>query len=165
MPKHYRKLTDTEKAINRFKSEIGHKPTPREMANMFGGEDSQWGRIFKGQCKVSGEYLAIIKLINAGGIDSAQYEIRCAEKSRKYGQRTRKGKIAPHTKNVFNDLENFRIDQIFESRLQNVYFDDPSDYQEFYLNEMERFNAEGPHYSESYEEESKARREFFDSLT
>jgi hypothetical protein len=89
-----------------------------------------------------------------------------AFQSRRYGQVTRKGKIAPHVKAVYDDVENFRENQIFGSRMRDVYFDpETSDPASDYDNAMDDFYHEGPHPVQSYEEVQNARREFFNSLT
>jgi hypothetical protein len=165
MPKKFRKLTDLEIALCRFKSDMGREPNCNDLASLFGDSPNVWGRILKGVGIPHGEYLAKIKLLKNYGMD-AGYHYALAKKSRRYGQVTRKGKIAPHVKTVYNDVEDFRENQIFESRLQGVYFDpDTSDPADDYYNAMDDFYREGPHPVQSYEEMQNARRGFFNSLT
>jgi hypothetical protein len=48
--------------------------------------------------------------------------------------------------------------------MQGVYFDDPYDANEFYFKQLDRFYSEGPHHTESFEEEWELQRDFFESL-
>jgi hypothetical protein len=165
MPKKFRKLTDLEMALRQFESYMGRKPNCHDLASLFGDSPGVWGRILKGVGKPHGEYIAKIKLLKDYGTD-AGYQYAVAKKSRRYGQVTRKGKIAPHVKAVYNDVEDFRENQIFESRLQGVYIDpEIGDAASDYYNAMDDFYSEGPHPAQSYEEVFNARREFLNSLT
>jgi hypothetical protein len=122
MPKRFRKLTDLEIALRRFESDMDRKPNCNDLASLFGDSPNVWGRILKGVGVPHGEYLAKVKLLKDYGTD-AGYQYALAKKSRRYGQVTRKGKIAPHVKTVYDDVENFRENQIFEDRQRSVYCD------------------------------------------
>jgi hypothetical protein len=121
--KRYRKKTDLEKALSPIISSFGRMPTPKEVGHILGGDLSDWGRILKGQQKISGEYHARLKALK-NGIDDAQFELRAAEASKKYGERTRKGRIVPHTKKIFNDLNNFNVNNIIEKKMEEMEFED-----------------------------------------
>jgi hypothetical protein len=139
MPRKFRKLTDLEIALRKFESDMDKKPNSNDLASLFGDSPNVWGRILKGVGVPHGEYIAKIKLLKDYGMD-AGYQYALAKKSRRYGQITRKGKIAPHVKIVYDDVENFRENQIFESRLRGVYFDpETSDPASDYYNAMDNF--------------------------
>jgi hypothetical protein len=163
MAKYYRKLTDTEKALRRLESDLGNKPNCHDLVSLIGGSPGVWGRILQGKGIPCGEYLAKIKFIKDYGIEAGEHWA-FAEKSPRYGQVTRKGKTAPHIRNLFSDIENFREQQIFE-KMVNVKCTSSEDYYDYYIRAMEDFYREGPHYPESYEEERIARKEYFDSLS
>jgi hypothetical protein len=155
----YRKLTETEKAIILIKE---MDLTPLGLQNKFGGDAGEWGRILKGQHSPHGEHLSICKEINNHGYD-ASYTLQVARKG--YGKKTRKDKIVPHSKAVFNALENFRMNQIIKSRLRNCYFgDDFESYEKEEYRIYEEVYSEGPHYYESHEDEENTRRDFLISL-
>jgi hypothetical protein len=165
MPKRFRKLTDLEMALRQFESDMGKRPDCHDLALLFGDSPNVWGRILKGVGVPHGEYIAKIKLLKDYGID-ASYQYAVAKKSRRYGEVTRKGKIAPHVKTVYNDVESFRETQLFESEQRGIYFDpDICDPVADYYNAMDNFYSEGPHPAQSYEEVQNVRRDFFNSLT
>jgi hypothetical protein len=143
---------------------MGKKPDCNDLASLFGDSPNVWGRILKGVGISHGEYLAKVKLLKDYGTD-AGYQYAVAIKSRRYGQVTRKGKIAPHVKTLYEDVEDFRETQLFESEQWNVYADPQGDPASDYFDAMDVFYNEGPHPAQSYEEVQNARREFFNSLT
>jgi hypothetical protein len=153
----------TKEAIERFESDMGYKPTAFKMAGLLGGDISHWGRILKGAAIAKGPYLAKLKVLKENGLYSG-YVQACAEKTNKYGHRNRKGNLVIHAKNIWYDLDNFHENKIFEDRMQGVYFDDPYDAQNYYFEQSYRFFAEGPHRTESFDEELELKREFIESL-
>jgi hypothetical protein len=161
MPKVYREKTDLEKALKCYETETGHKPNCHDLAALFNDSPNVWGRIIKGLGVPHGEYLAKINLLKEHGT----YAVKLwayAEKSQKYGQRTRKGKIAPHTKHVYRDQENFMMEKIIESRMSE--FDNPDDIRDEYYNQVEQLRNEGPFHFSSYEDQQTALRDFYNSL-
>jgi hypothetical protein len=159
MPKHYRKLTEIEKAL-RFIKERGWAPV--QLQYLFGGDASEWGRLLIGQHQPHGEYLGFCKEINNHGSD-VLFALQVAAR-KGYNKKTRKGKIVPRTKDVFGDLEYFRIDQIVEKESRNVFFEDYYDAQEYYYRETEYIFQNGPMAPQSYEDEQNTRKEFLNSL-
>jgi hypothetical protein len=165
MPKRFRILTDLEIAVRRYESDMGRKPNCNDLALLFDDSPNVWGRILQGVGIPHGEYLSKIELLKSYGSD-AGYMYALAKKSRRYGQVTRKGKIAPHAKTVYHDVENFRETQLFEDKMRGVKFDpETSDPASDYVNAMDDFYHEGPHPAQSFEEVQNARRDFFNSLT
>jgi len=80
--KRYRRKTDLEIALSPIVSSAGHMPTPKEMNRLIGGDPSDWGRIFRGQQQISGEYRARLKMLKEGA-DSARFVLQAAEASKK----------------------------------------------------------------------------------
>lgn len=167
--KRYRKKTDLEIALSPV-IEGGRRPTAKEMSRLIGGDPSDWGRILKGQQKLSGEYHARLKLLK-NGVDNAQFELQVAEASKKYGERTRKGRIVPHTRNIFNDLNKFEdeleTEKIIEDRMCGIRFE--NSYDEYLACRdigMDLLNEE-PRYSipKDYFQERALRRDFLESLS
>jgi hypothetical protein len=121
----YEYYTTIEIALRHLESDLGHKPNCHDLAGLFGDSPGVWGRILEGVGVPHGEYIAKVNLIKDHGIDAGNIWA-FSKKSPKYGQRTRKGKIAPHINNLFNDIDNYRENQIFETRL-NITRDDRND--------------------------------------
>jgi hypothetical protein len=160
--KRYRKRTDLEIALSPVISSFGRMPTPKELSRDLGGDPSDWGRILKGQQKISGEYHARLKLLKHG-INDAWFELRAAEASKKYGERTRKGRIAPHTKHIFNDLSNFNVHNIIEKRMSDMEFKDSYDEYGFYLETgIELYSSE--YEPKTYTEQRRLETSFIGSL-
>jgi hypothetical protein len=164
MPKVYRKKTDLEIALSPFISAVGRMPTPKEMSRSVGGDPSGWGRILKGQQRISGEYHARLKLLERSGIDNAQFELRAAGANKKYGERTRKGRIVPHTKNIYLDVNEFHIRQIAERKVNSMLLDDGHDYYNDYISYCEYLYESGDGFPQNYFEEQKIRRDFIYDL-
>ena len=160
----YRKKTDLEIALSPVVSGLGHMPTPKEMSRLIGGDPRDWGRIFKGQQNLSGEYHARLELLKKDGIDTAQFEFQAAEKSKKYGGRTRKGRIVPHTRHIFDDLYEFNINRILDNRMSARTFEDTYDGYIFYSQEEMDIYAHGEQYPRTYFEEQTLRRDFINDL-
>ena len=160
----YRKKTELEIALWPIISSLGRMPTPGEMNRYLGGDKSHWGRILKGQQKIAGEYHARLKLLKEG-IDNAQFVLRVAETSTKYGERTRKGRLVPHTKNIYNDINNFHVEQLFNNETRDVNFDDSYDEYMAYRDFQFDLYQEG-HFSlpRTYFEEQAIRKDFLNSL-
>jgi len=138
-------------------------PAPKEMSRLIGGDPSDWGRIFKGQQKISGEYHARLKLLK-NGIDTAQFELQAAEKSKKYGERTRKGRIVPHTKHIFNDMYNYNLEKMTLEQIKGRNFIDEYHQYECYMETGQYIDAYGEQYPRTYFEEQTIRRDFLNDL-
>jgi hypothetical protein len=166
MPVKFRRKTDLEIALAPLVRAFGRMPTPKETSSYIGGDPSDWGRIFQGQQKISGEYHARLKVLKNDGFDDAQFELQAAEASRKYGGRTRKGRLIPYTKRIFGDLEAFNTNKIIESRAESKHFEDEYDYYCFYCNqEMMIDMMEESRYPRDFFEEQTLRRGFVNSLS
>jgi len=139
-------------------------PTARELGCILGGAPCDWGRILKGQQDISGEYHARLKLLKNGGIDSAQFELHAAEKSKDYGKRTRKGKLVPRTKNIYYDIDNFYIQKTVQKMANYRSFDDQYDEYVFVCEQEQMMYSQGPG-PRSYVEQKTLEREFINSLT
>ena len=150
-------------AVERFESDRGYKPTAFKIAGLLGGDISQWGRIMKGVAVAKGPYLAKLKILKEYGFDS-NYILACAEKTNRYGHKNRKGNLVIHSLNIFNDQQKFYEDRIFDSKMQEAYFDDPDEAREFYFTQLDQFYSEGQHCTGSFEEELELQREFYKSL-
>ena len=164
MPKVYRKKTVLEIALSPFISAVGRMPTPKELSRSLGGDPSGWGRILKGQQKIAGEYHARLKLLD-GGTVNISFKRQAAEASEKYAGKTRKGRIAPHVKNIFNDMYRFCKDQIIKERMSGINFEDSYEQWDFYRNQEIGVYDEGAHYPRTEYEEQALERDFIDSLT
>jgi hypothetical protein len=157
--KRYRKKTELEIALWPIISSLGRMPTPKELNRILGGDLSDWGRILKGQQKISGEYHARLELLK-GGVDGAQFELRAAEASKKYGERTRKGRIVPHTKNIYNDVNNFHVEQLFNNEMSDVDFEDSYDKYMAYREFTYDLYQSGDLLQKTFFEEQTIRRDF-----
>jgi hypothetical protein len=162
--KRYRKKTDLEIALSPIISSFGRIPTPKELGRILGGDRADWGRIIKGQQKISGEYHARLKLLK-DGIDDAQFQLQAAKRSREYGGCSRKGRLVPHTNYVFNDLDNFDTNSIIESRAGKIHFEDAYDYYDFCRNQEADIYMGGYQHPRDYFEEQTLRRVFINSLS
>lgn len=152
----------TVEAIERFEADMGCKPTASHLEKLLGGDRRQWGRILKGSM-AKGSSLAKLKILREHG-SNANYVLACARKSNRYGHKNRKNNLVIHATNILNDLDSFQENKILEDRMQGIYFDDPYDASNYYFEELSRLSSEGPHYTETLEEELKLQRDFYKSL-
>jgi len=161
--KRYRKKTELEIALSPIISRLGRMPTPKEVGRYLGGDLSHWGRILKGQQKIRGEYHARLKLLKEG-VDNAQFKLQAAEKNKKYGERTRKGRLVPHTDHIFYDLYEFNKNKIIMSKMEDHYFEDAYDAFLFYREQEIDIYNEGGEFPKTYFEEQTIRRDFLNDL-
>jgi hypothetical protein len=150
--------------------DLGYIPAPKEITLLIGGDPSNWGRILKGQQKISGEYHARLKRVKDVGLENARLELIAAAKNQKYGERTRKGRIVPHAKNVFKDMYSFNLEKmtqgiINERLLKGRYCQDEYDQYIWYMEIGQELEMHGYQYPRDDFEEQKLRKEFIESLS
>jgi hypothetical protein len=161
--KRYRKKTDLEIALSPIVSSLGRMPTSKELNRILGGAPSDWGRILKGQQKISGEYHARLKLLK-DGIDDAQFKLRAAEKSKKYSERTRRCRLVPHKKTVYNDMYSFQAERIIERKMSGMLFEDTYEGYTVYCDLAFDLYQSGDCFPQTYFEEQILRRDFLNDL-
>ena len=144
--------------------ELGHMPSAQELSHILGSDPSGWGRILKGQCKSSGEYHAKLQRVKEVGLKNAGLEMQAAEVSRKYGWKTRKGRLVPHTRFIAADTELFYINQIVSKKTSAIRFADRSEELHFYREQLVAMYEEGPQWPNDPFEEQTLRRDFINSL-
>jgi hypothetical protein len=150
-----------------LKKEFGYLPSPMELNLVIGGDPADWGRILRGQQKIAGEYYARLKRIKDAGLENASLELSAAVKHKQYGERTRKGRIVPHSKNVVKDMYNYNLEKMTQKAMEKMCrgFEDEYDQYIWYMEEGQKIEAYGLHYPRDDFEEQTLRREFINSLS
>jgi hypothetical protein len=150
-----------------LKKKFGHLPSPVELNLVIGGDPVDWGRILRGQQKIAGEYHARLKRIKDAGLENASLELSAAVKNKQYGERTRKGRIVPHSKNVFKDMYNYNLEKMTQEAMKKMCggFEDEYDQYIRYIEKGQEIEMYGFHYPRDYFEEQTLRREFINSLS
>jgi hypothetical protein len=167
MPVKFRRKSDLDIALTPIIEELGHNPTPTELSLLLGGDPADWGRILRGQQKIAGEYHARLKLVKDAGFENARLELAAAARSKKYGERTRKGRIVPHPKNVLKDMYGFNLEkmtlEITGKKTRGYEYE--YDYYSCYLSTGEDIYVNGLHIPKDISEEQTLRRDFIKSLS
>lgn len=147
-----------------WKDNFGCIPSAKDLSAILGGDPSGWGRILKGQCEPSGEYHARLKRVWESGKNNATLELSAAKVSRKYGWKTRKGRLVPNTRNIFFDIERFCAEQIVNKEMDEMRFENDSEELLFYFDEMEKYTS-GVKNPRDYFDDETLERDFLKSLS
>jgi hypothetical protein len=100
-----------------------------------------------------------------GGISNVLFIRQVTDVSKKYAEKTRKGRIVPHVKDVYLDMYNFRINQMIEERMNGIYFKDSYDEYAFYRDQGIEICHNWDQYPRTEYEELVLERDFINSLT
>ncbi|MDR0403458.1 MAG: hypothetical protein LBH35_07725 [Treponema sp.] len=170
MPVKIKEKSDLEKLHDFLRKKFGSLPSPRELNLYIGGDPADWGRILRGQQKIKGEYYARLKRIKDSGLKNATLELCTAMRSRRYGGRTRKGRIVLHAKSVIKDMYNFNLEKITQEKMEEkiksgMGFADEYDQYIQYMEIGQKLNMYGHQYPEDCFKEHTLRREFINSLS
>jgi hypothetical protein len=167
MPVKFKVKSDLAKLHCFLRKQFGYLPSPKELSFVIGGIPDDWGRILRGHQEIKGEYFARLRQVKNSGLENASLELSAAVRDKKYGERTRKGRIVPHTKFVREDMYNYNLEkmtqEIMEKRSRG--FEDEYDQYSCYLEIGQELEMYGRQYPKDSFEEQTLRREFINSLS